>query len=204
MAKGYRYSILAALAGAMLAAAPAAAQFQSDGFKFLKAVEEQNATEASSLLEGNATIVNSRDVTSGRTGLHIAVEKRDISWVGYLLGKGANPNIDDKNGVTPLLLASQMGFTEAVNTLAAKGARVDTPNRTGETPLISAVHRRDIGMLRVLLEAGADPDRSDNSGRTARDYARQQGAGNPILSEIEKLAKPESEREAQQTYGPSF
>lgn len=198
-----KLAIAAAAGAALLAAAPAGAQLYSDGYKFLKAVEEENQAEVTALLQENATVIDARDVTTGRTALHIAAENREYSWLSYLLGKGANPNIADKNGVTPLMLASQMGFVEAVNALAQSGAEVDTPNNTGETPLISAVHRRDIAMLRVLLLSGADPDRADNSGRSARDYAELEGPGNQMLAEMERLADSSSAG-SQQTYGPSL
>jgi ankyrin repeat protein len=197
--------VIAAVAGAaLLVAAPAGAQLYSDGYKFLKAVEEKKQAEVNELLQKNSTLIDARDLTSGRTALHIAAEKREYAWLSYLLGKGANPNIADKRGVTPLMLASQMGFVEAVNALAQSGAKVDTPNNTGETPLIAAVHRRDIAMLRVLLLSGANPDRTDNSGRSARDYAALAGPGSQILAEIEKLADSSSGARGEQTYGPSF
>jgi ankyrin repeat protein len=197
--------VIAAAAGAaLLVAAPAGAQLYSDGYKFLKAVEEKKQAEVNELLQKNSTLIDARDLSSGRTALHIAAENREYSWLSYLLGKGANPNIADKNGVTPLMLASQMGFVEAVNALAQSGAKVDTPNNTGETPLISAVHRRDIAMLRVLLLSGANPDRTDNSGRSARDYAALTGPGSQILAEIDRLADSSSGAKSEQTYGPSF
>jgi ankyrin repeat protein len=197
--------VIAAVAGAaLLVATPAGAQLYSDGYKFLKAVEDKKQAEVNELLQKNSTLIDARDLSSGRTALHIAAENREYSWLSYLLGKGANPNIADKNGVTPLLLASQMGFVEAVNALAQSGAKVDTPNNTGETPLISAVHRRDIAMLRVLLLSGANPDRTDNSGRSARDYAALAGPGSQILAEIDRLADSSSGAKSEQTYGPSF
>src|SRR5690606_26565543 len=153
--------------------APAAAQMYSDGFKFLKAVKDKDGDTAIKMLDQpGSTIVNARDITSGETGLHIAVARRDATWLSFLLGKGANPNIADKKGVTPLMLATQLGFVEGVDALASRGARIDVANDAGETPLISAVHRRDINMMRILLKAGANPDRTDNSGRSARDYAQ--------------------------------
>jgi ankyrin repeat protein len=196
---------VATIAGAaLLAAAPGAAQIHSDGYKFLKAVEDRKQAEVNELLQKNATVIDSRDISSGRTALHIAAENREYAWLSYLLGKGANPNIADKQGVTPLMLASQIGFVDAVNALAQSGAKVDTPNNTGETPLISAVHRRDNAMLRVLLLSGADPDRADNSGRTARDYAALAGPGSQLLAEIERLANSSSGAKSEQTYGPKF
>jgi ankyrin repeat protein len=186
--------------------APAQAQSYSDGYKFLEAVDEKDIDEVEKLLgKPGSTLINSRDITTGRTGLHIAAARRDIVWLVFLANKGANPNLADNRGVTPLMLASQLGFFEGVQALITAGARVDTPNEAGETPLISAVHRRDTQMMRVLLEAGADPDRSDNSGRSAREYAALEGGGSRTLAEIERSARDDAgSRDSGEVYGPSF
>ncbi|MXO58512.1 ankyrin repeat domain-containing protein [Altererythrobacter salegens] len=191
--------------GFALVAAPATAQLYSDGYKFLQAVEKKDRDAVINLFNKNQTIIDSRDLAKGHTGLHITIERRDLAWTDYLLGLNANPNIADKQGVTPLMLAAQMGYVEGVQLLARKGARVDVANSTGETPLMSAVHRRDIALLRVLLRAGADPNRIDNSGRSARDYAALDGGNNILLNEIDRLAKSGDELEKPaKVYGPSF
>ncbi|MFW2350454.1 ankyrin repeat domain-containing protein [Qipengyuania sp.] len=193
--------LLAAIAGALLAP-PAQAQMQREGYKFLEAVKKHQGDDVTQMIEEpGSTLVNTRDVTSGETALHIVTQRRDAVWLNFLLSKGANPNIADKNGTTPLQLAAQLGFTEGVEILAERGAAVDVPNSTGETPLISAVHRRDSGLVRLLISKGASADRADNSGRTARDYARLMGARSDMLEEIERA---EAERgEKAEAYGPN-
>ena len=204
MAIGNRIKLaFAAGAGALLLAAmPAAAQTYSDGFKFLSAVDKSELDKVKALVNKNATVVDARDVADGHTGLHIAIKRRDIGWLRYLLSLGANPNLADKRGVTPLMLASQLGFVDGIAMLASKGAKVDATNDAGETPLILAVHRHDIPMVRILLAGGADPDRSDNSGRTARDYAKLEDVSQ-ALDEFAKNDKAGPKKSAQ-TYGPKF
>lgn len=199
-----------ALAASLALGAPAAAQNYSPGYKFLEAVEKKDIAEVEKLLgKPGSTLINSRDITNGRTALHIAAQRRDIVWLVFLANKGANPNIADNRGVTPLMLASQLNFFEGVDALIKAGARVDEPNEAGETPLITAVHRRDTQMMRVLLQAGANPDRADNSGRSAREYAQLEGDGSRTLEEIERSARSgrsgtASSRESGEVYGPSF
>jgi ankyrin repeat protein len=196
---------LAVVAGlALLTAVPAAAQNYTDGYQFLHAVEKQDVAKVQELLSKSSTVVNARDLTDGHTALHIAVRAHAYTWLSYLLGKGANPNIADKNGVTPLMLASQSGFTDAVVALARSGAKVDEPNDTGETPLILAVLAKQTPMVRVLLAAGADPDRADNAGRSARDYAKAGGADSLVLAAIEEHDKSKTIRKSKGTYGPTF
>ena len=191
--------------GLLALASPAAAQMYSDGYKFLKAVEDKEGEEVTNMLdEPGSTVVNARDITNGRTALHIVVDRRDSTWLSFLLGKGANPNIADNAGNYPLTSAIRLSFVEGVELLLKAGARVDVANSAGETPLISAIHARNTALIRVLLEAGADPDRYDNSGRSARDYARLGPDSTNLLAVIERSEKPESERVGAGTYGPSF
>ena len=197
--------MLPLLAGALCLSSPAQAQF-SHGYKFLEAVKKKDGAEVEEALnEPGSTIVNTRDVTSGETALHIVTQRRDLTWMSYLIGKGANVNLRDARGVTPLQLASNLGFIEGIELLVESKARIDEANDAGETPLISAVHRRNIAMARILLKAGADPDRKDNSGRSARDYATLDNAGGSMLAEIQANAKPHGQRPGGgAVYGPSF
>ncbi len=192
-----------ALACALLAAvtSPAAAQFQSDGYKFIEAVRDRDGDTATKMLdEPGSTIVNAREIGTGETALHAVVQRRDLTWMRFLLQRGANPNIADKNGVYPIQIAAQLGFIEGVERLIKGGAQLDVSNATGETPLISAVHRRDLKMIEMLVANGASADRADNSGRNARDYAALMGARSGVLDAIAK-GEGGDEDEAE-TYGP--
>lgn len=190
-----------ALAAAALAGSPAVGQVRSDGAKFLKAVKDRDGTVATELLnEPGTTVANARDLASGESALHLVVQRRDLTWLRFLLQQGANPNLGDNAGVTPLQVATRLGFIEGLAALVEGGANVDVADTTGETPLIGAVHRRDAEMVKLLLAHGANPLRTDNSGRSARDYALLMGAGNPILAAIEASAK--TRQPAAQIYGP--
>ena len=196
--------VLAALAGLSLAAAPAQAQY-SPGYQFLKAVKDKDGSKVLEMLhQPGSTLLDSRDITTGEGALHIVVERRDLTWVEFLLAQGANPNIRDNKGVTPLVIATQIGFVDGAGQLIAKGAKVDIPDSTGETPLIFAVHKHDIPMMRLLLRAGADPDRSDSSGRSARDYAKLEDKDGTLTDVIDTEALPTDQREGASTYGPSI
>jgi uncharacterized protein len=172
---------------------PANAQF-SDSYNFLKAVKERKGEEATRLIDqpgSGAVLINTRDITSGQGALHIVVERRDSAWLGFLLQKGANPNISDKKNVSPLMLATQLGFKEGADWLIKYKANIDQTNRGGETALIMAVNLRNAEMVRLLLKNGANPDKKDSiAGLSARQYAARDGRGNAITSIIESESKP--------------
>lgn len=184
-------------------AAPAQAQF-SDSYKFLEAVRKKQGEEVTEKLdEPGTTIINTRDSTTGETALHIVTARRDLTWMSFLIGRGANVNVRDAKGITPLVLATNLGFVEGVDLLITQKARVDESNNAGETPLITAVHNRNIQLMRTLLKAGANPDRADNSGRSARDYALLEGQNGALINEIKNGAKSKDQR-ARPSYGPSL
>ncbi|WP_267378175.1 MULTISPECIES: ankyrin repeat domain-containing protein [unclassified Sphingomonas] len=193
-----RPSLTAALliAPALFAAAvPASAQLsQSQGYKFLQAVKDgKNDEVIQALSKPGSTIVNARDVTSGDGALAIVIKRGDMAYLNYLLQMGADPNLRDGKGNTPLLLAVTEGETDMIPVLAKAKANPNLGNAGGETPLIRAVQRRDLAMVRALLAAGSDPDQRDSlAGLSARDYATQDQRNLPIakiFAETPKTAK---------------
>ena len=174
--------------------APAAyAQF-SDSYNFLKAVKDRKGEEAEKFLsEPGSVIINTRDGSTGETALHIVIQRRDSTWLGYLLQKGANPNLADKKGTTPLMLATQLGYVDGIDWLVRKKAVVDQTNRSSETALILAVQLRNLEAVRALLKAGANPDKTDSrAGYSARDYAKQDGRASAIAAIVESNGKADA------------
>ena len=198
-------ALAAPVAVSAVMAQPVAAQQMSEGYEFLKAVKERDGdTVINALNQPGNTLINTRDFATGRTAMHIVTERRDANWIAFLTARGGNPDIADKKGVTPLQIATQLGYIEGIEALLKAGAQVDQANSSGETPLISAIHRRDTAMIRVLLKNGASPDRTDNSGRSARDYARLMVGGGPVLQEIAQADADRAEKGGGKTYGPSL
>ena len=181
-----RYLTIAIGALAMLAVeAPAVAQFSYDSLDFISAVQKRNGDKAAQLLTDHPTIVDARD-GKGDTALIIAINRGDSDWTGFLLNKGADPNLQGASGETPLMAAARIGFQDAAEWLLNVGAKIDGTNRLGETPLIIAVQLRQVQMVRFLLEHGANPDKVDAAqGYSARDYAARDNRGRQILQMIE-------------------
>ena len=158
----------------------------------MDAVKKRDGDKAIGILAAHPHgIVDTRD-GEGNTALIIAISRGDETWTGYLLNKGADPNLPGKDGDTPLIAAARVGFEQAADWLVRLGAKVDSTNRMGETPLIIAVQQREVPMVRLFLDAGANPDRSDAAaGYSARDYAARDPRARDILKLIDDK-KPKS------------
>lgn len=168
-----RLSIALIPALLILPAAATAQLSQSDGYKFLEAVRSANGDDVNKLLnKPGTTVINTKDYSSGETALHIVAKRGDVLYTRFLLQKGANPNLRDAKGSTPLLAAIRAGQDSVIEILIKGKANVNIGNNGGETPLILAVQLHNLGAVRDLLAAGADADQPDNlSGKSARDYA---------------------------------
>jgi hypothetical protein len=107
-----RLLVLVMLATAMVGASPAAAQF-SDSYNFIKAVKDRDVNKAIELADQpGTTVVNTRDADTGEAGIHIVTRRGDLGWLGLLYQKGANLNLKDREGNTPLILAAISRWSE--------------------------------------------------------------------------------------------
>jgi len=76
---------------------------------------------------------------SGNSALIIAASWGHTAIVDSLLAKGAEVNVQNKDGDTALLCAAgKVGYTEVVDSLLAKGAEVNVQNNSGNSALITA------------------------------------------------------------------
>lgn len=184
-------------------ATPATAQFGgSEGYRFLQAVKDAKGEEVEAALnKPGTTIVNTRDINNRETALHIVAKRNDATYTRFLLQRGADPNLRDNHGNTPLMIAVELSADGVVGALLDYKANVNLGNDGGETPLIRAVQRRDIDLVRQLLAAGADPDQADSlAGQSARGYAH----ADKRIPEITKLIDATPKRERKAVAGPKI
>lgn len=185
-----------ALAAALMLPAAAHAQQMSPGYLFLKAIRDEDGNKVNDILgQPGQTIINTKDRTTGEGALHIVAKSGNLTYLRFLLAKGANPNLQDNRGNTPALLAVESGSVEAINALAARKANLNLGNSSGETPLIRAVQLRNLDMVRALVAAGANPDQADViAGLSARDYAKRDTRTPALLKLLDEAptAKPKA------------
>lgn len=102
-----------------------------------------------------------------------------LSELGAKLSDINQPNVEENDDYTPIMLACRVQNREAVVTLLELGAALDHRSfMYGHTALMLASEWLDAEIVRMLLEAGAEVDVRDTDGKTALHYALRGGAEN--------------------------
>jgi ankyrin repeat protein len=87
----------------------------------------------------------------------------------YLIDAGANINIKDDKGQTPLHKACISENQEMVKLLIQKGADLEIKDNDGDTALLIASLFNDLSIVVNLIDAGANIDAQNNDRQTV-DY----------------------------------
>jgi hypothetical protein len=117
--------------------------------------------------------------------LFAAAEGDDRHRVAQLLAGAFQPNTPDSWGRTSLHYAAQQGALAAAELLVEAGADVNAQGLGVPTPLACAIQswRRSPELVQLLRSAGADPYRRGPAGRTPRDWAWMDAAGD-LLADL--------------------
>jgi len=122
-----------------------------------------------------------------RSLLFYALAPKDIDLLKAFLEAGANPNVVDGEGQSPLMKAASPQSNEIAALLVAAGAEIKIADRVGRTALVLAVAYENKHLTALLLSKGADPNQRMNNGQTPLDLAKSAAANpnvsNPKLSE---------------------
>lgn len=112
------------------------------------------------LIENRGVSPNAADFTKEkRTALHY---ETDPAKIRYLISKGANPNVRDAAGQTPLHMRYPLPAT--LKARLAAGADPNARDAEGRTPLFNQIGSPDI--IKMLIRAGADPSIKNKKGDT--------------------------------------
>lgn len=92
----------------------------------------------------------------GKTALHIAADRGDLTMVKIMLHVQVEVDPRDWQGMTPLHYAVRRGHTPVAALLISRGADINTPNQKGWTSLHIAVDAGRAETVHMLLSKGAD------------------------------------------------
>jgi len=107
----------------------------------------------------------------GCTALVVSILGEYNNIVGYLLEKGANPNICNLKREIPLHIACCLNLSKVCEALLIHGSWIEPEDESGETPLHWAVREDFLEVAEILLKYGANPDHKNEDNETPRDMS---------------------------------
>jgi len=133
----------------------------------LMAASDGGHLEIVELLLARGARLNDRADFNGKTALHFAVEKGYLDIAGALLHAGANKEITDVDGFTPLWGAAYRNQTQSIEFLLKNGANINHLDQNGNNLLASAAAAGSNDVIRMLIRLGINADNRNKFNRTA-------------------------------------
>ena len=139
-------------------------------------------------------------LVDGVSRMHRAAATQTEHQIRELLERGADPNVRNFRGETPLHRAAiRNPDLDVSRTLIGAGADPNAQDEKGATPLHCAAHNPSTGRAHLLIEAGADVGARDNSGATPLHHAAESGHEAMIVRLVEAGADPNARDQAGRT-----
>jgi ankyrin repeat protein len=123
--------------------------------------EEQRAC-IESLVDSGAD-VNIQQPKDGDTPLHLCIRHGNIAGVNYLLDRGADPTVPNREGDIPLHLAARLGQLMCLQAIVLKTNSSTQSNNTSSqsSKLISSGSRRSSPLVTPKHSPRVDPTNAD-------------------------------------------
>nr|XP_019947092.1 PREDICTED: ankyrin repeat and EF-hand domain-containing protein 1 isoform X2 [Paralichthys olivaceus] len=109
---------------------------------------------------GVENLINLTEPQDGTGVLHVAVSANNQDLVSFLLSLGADPNIQDKKGRTPVMLAAERGNHAIVGLLIQSNADLKLQDAESRGVLFYCMYptKRHTYCLQMALKCQADPN----------------------------------------------
>lgn len=133
--------------------------------------------EASRILAGHSSDLSGVG-DNGWSPLHFAInglesveEETQLRIIEILLQAGADPDVQDRHGATPLFLAAMDMRPRTVRALLDAGADPTLANDDGMTPLMAAAYNGAVGLVEQLAHNRDTVNQANGAGWTALHYS---------------------------------
>jgi len=126
-----------------------------------------NITILKQLIESNNHNINKTYGPYSETLLIHAIRNNWPNIIKHLIESGADINIRDIDGSTPLHIATNSSNIDIVKYLILSGADINQVDNYGRTPLYNATIQSNIDMIKYLVESGANIDACNANGFTS-------------------------------------
>ncbi|KAE8600901.1 hypothetical protein XENTR_v10013447 [Xenopus tropicalis] len=136
-------------------------------YKVLQCVLNQDKEQLEKLISlGIKDLINSTEPRNGDGALHLAAAANNVDMCVFLLSLGAQPNIQDLNGCTPAMKATEHGHDLVLEVLAKAGADMSIVNNKGKGILFYCISatKRHLRCLQIALDYGADVNNCTTEG----------------------------------------
>lgn len=112
-------------------------------YKLLQLVRERNKTQVEKMVRlGVPNLINMTEPSEGTGVLHLTSISNDLDMAEFLLSLGAHPDVQDKRGRTPVILAAELGHDAMLALLAKNHADMNLVENEGKGALGSLFFMR--------------------------------------------------------------
>ncbi|KAI5610894.1 ankyrin repeat and EF-hand domain-containing protein 1 [Silurus asotus] len=137
-------------------------------YKLLQLVRERNKAQLEKMVRlGISNLINLTEPNEGTGVLHLTSISNDLDTAEFLLSLGAHPDVQDKRGRTPVLLAAELGYDAMLDLLAKNHADMRLVDNEGKGVLFYCISpsQRHTRCLQVALNSNADVNNTSNVGK---------------------------------------
>ncbi|MCR4623431.1 MAG: ankyrin repeat domain-containing protein, partial [Alphaproteobacteria bacterium] len=126
--------------------------------KLVKFIEENKQTELRNYLKKKIPI------NVKNAALRLAVEKNRVKIARALIDNGANINVQDEKGITPLMIATLRNYPSMVRMLLISNANERIKDKNGDTALIHSIRSNYMECFTILLNTYPEIDELELKG----------------------------------------
>ncbi|KAM4713097.1 ankyrin repeat and EF-hand domain-containing protein 1 [Anableps anableps] len=130
-------------------------------YRLLQWIHKGEKAEIEKMVKlGVKNLINLTEPRDGLGVLHLAVSDNNSDLVDFLLSLGAHPDVQDKQGRTPAMLAAELGNEEILSLLLQKQPDLTLVDTEGKGVLFYCNYptRRHTRCLKLALKNKADPN----------------------------------------------